>query len=66
MVDGGARAGECCMRREVGGDKFNARESDDGGPYGKSMTWFRAMGSYFLSMEVIKVALEEDNHCCSS
>lgn len=66
MVDGGARAGESCVRCEVGGGKFNARESDDGGPYGKSRTRFRALGSCFLSMEVIEVALEEDNHCCSS
>lgn len=29
----------------------------------KSTVWFRTMRSSFLSTEVIKMALEEDNHC---
>lgn len=32
----------------------------------KSTVWFRTMRSYFLSTEVIKMALEEDTHCCFS
>lgn len=32
----------------------------------KSTVWFRGMGSCFLSMDMIKTALEEDNHCCFS
>lgn len=32
VVDEGARVGESCARWEAEGGKFNARESDDGGP----------------------------------
>lgn len=51
----------------MGGCKFNIQESDDGGPEGKIMMWFRDGYGELLPVhgsDFLKLAHDEDVHCC--